>query len=229
VLLIIFYFCILAVALTQTSKKTRDQKAVIVQEIRNAIDMYSSLYLFSYENMRSQRFKNIRMDFRESDNNLQGSRIVLGKNKLLQIALGRTSQDEYADNLQQVAKHIHGSVGLLFTNKDRKFVVDYFDHVEQNDFARAGYVTNETVVITQDMLRSHPVSMVEQFRKLGLPVEVQNGQVAFYGGKEQHVLCKKGTALSAEASKLLVHFGIKLAKFQVTLVCVWSNGEFEEL
>jgi hypothetical protein len=72
------------VNLTKTAKKTRDHKSAFVQEIRDAIDNHQSLYLFSYENMRSQKFKNIRMYFR-GETDIKASRIFLGKNKLMQV------------------------------------------------------------------------------------------------------------------------------------------------
>jgi mRNA turnover protein 4 len=223
-LLLLLYFLILTVPLTQTAKKTREHKSAIIQDVRDAIDSYENLYLFSYENMRSSKFKNVRMHF-------TGSRIFMGKNKLLQIALGRTSEEEYGDNLREVAKLTSGSVGLLFTSEPRKEVESYFYNLAEDDFARAGAVAPRKVVVTQDMVATHPVSMVEQFRKLGLPVEVDNGRVAFVGGKTEHTLCKDGETLSAETCKALTHFGIKLAEFRVRLICRWSakDGEFEML
>merc|ERR1712232_425286 len=104
------------VALTQTEKKTRDHKTNYIQDVREAISSHDSLYLFSYEKMRSSKFKDVRSYFRDTDSDGKASsRILLGKNKLLHIALGRTPEDEYSDNLRHVAKLITGSVGLLFT------------------------------------------------------------------------------------------------------------------
>jgi len=77
--------CLISVNLTKTAKKTRDHKSSFVQEIRDAMDQHESLYLFSYENMRSHKFKNIRMHFREESSNAKASRIFLGKNKLMQV------------------------------------------------------------------------------------------------------------------------------------------------
>lgn len=218
------------VALTQTAKKTREHKGEIMQEIRDAIDAHDALYLFSYENMRSNKFKAIRMHFREPNvEESKQSRIVLGKNKLMQIAMGRTPEDEHADNLRHVAKLTTGSVGLLMTSRPREEVEEYFANFVEEDFARAGSVAPRTVKITADMVATHSVSMMEQFRKLGMPVEVQNGKVVFVGGKKEYVACREGQALSAEACKVLVHFGVQLAKFRVKLECRWSDGEFETL
>jgi len=223
------------VSLTQTSKKTRDHKTKIIQDVRDTIDQHKSIYLFSYENMRSSKFKKIRMHFRSNDKNSMtksksSSRLFLGKNKLLQIALGQTSEDEYNDNLRHVSKLIKGSVGLLMTSLDRAQVVHYFENqVQEQDFARAGAIASSTIKITQEMVETHPVSMVEQFRKLGLPVEVQVGKVGFMGGKQDFLVCKKGNVLNVESCKILVHFGVQLSEFKVKLNSVWENGEFEML
>ncbi len=219
--------------LTQTAKKTRDHKSLFVSEVRAAIDDHATLYLFSYENMRSTKFKKIRQHFSTSqDSDAASSRIFLGKNKLMQIALGRTPEDEYADNLRHVAKLTTGSVGLLVTSMPKEEVEEYFTNLVEPDFARAGSKATQTVAITNDMLSLHPVSMVEQFRKLGLPVEVKSGRLVLIGGRTEYVLCQKDTTvLSAEKCKLLVSFGIMLADFSVGLICRWAkdDGEFEML
>mmetsp|Transcript_5365 Transcript_5365/g.7739 ORF Transcript_5365/g.7739 Transcript_5365/m.7739 type:complete len:230 (-) Transcript_5365:209-898(-) len=219
------------VALTQTDKKNRDHKSSYIEDVRDAINSHDSLYLFSYDNMRSSKFQNVRMHFRETDMEGKASRIMLGKNKLLQISLGRTAEEEFSENLRHVAKLISGSVGLLFTSRPRDEVEEYFSTLSETDFARAGFVSPRQVIITPEMVASHPVSMVEQFRKLGMPVEVKNGRVCMIPGIEQHVLCKEGQVLSAETCKCLVHFGIKITEFKVSLICRWnsSDGAFEML
>lgn len=218
------------VFLTQTSKKTKDHKSSIIQDIRTAVDDHETIYLFSFENMRSNKFKKIRMDFREPESNGRATKIFLGKNKLMQVALGRTPEEEYGDNLREISKRITGSVGLIFTNKPTDEVESYFAKLHEEDFARAGNISHQKIVVTEEMLENHPVSMVELFRKLGLPVDIQNGKLVHSGNKKQHILCKEGDTLTAEQCKLLTHFGIKLAEFKVDLLCRWnsSDGEFVE-
>jgi mRNA turnover protein 4 len=222
-----------------------------VQDVRDSIDEHDHLFLFSYENMRSNKFKDIRMHFRPTtattdDNNkmmdegvddddddtkvVVPSRVMLGKNKLLQIALGKTPEDEYADNLRHVSKHISASVGLLFTSKPKDEVMQYFDNLVEPDFARAGTIAPRDVIITNDMLSNHPVSMVEQqFRKQGLPVKVDNGKIVLLDDQKEYKLCTEGEKLSPEKCKILSHFGIKVSEFRVKLICHWSQGEFEDL
>jgi len=233
------------VALTKTAKKTREHKTTYVDTVRNAIDASDRVYLFSYENMRSNHFKDVRLHFRgggksgdmiddneeDDDTTKSDGRLFLGKNKLLQIALGRTPEDEYSDNLHQLSKSISGSVGLLCTNRNAIDVEEYFNTLAVEDFARAGTVAERSIMLTKEQIETHPVSMVEQFRKLGLPVEVQNGRVGFVGGRTEYEVCKAGKELSVEQCKILVHMGVKLAVFRIGLVCRWEkqDGAIEEL
>lgn len=213
------------VTLTKTDKRsTRSHKQSLIEEVRNALDHHKFLYVFTFENMRSAKFKSIRLHFRDD------SRIFLGKNKLLQIALGRNSEEEYADNLRHMSKLVvGGSVGLLFTNQSTQEVELYFAKTVEADFARGGSVAGREVVVTSEMLTKFPSSMMEPFRKLGMPVELQKGVIVFRDSNESYRLCKEGEILSPEKCKLLVHFGIQLATFQVSLAARWSDGNFEEL
>jgi len=232
------------VALTKTAKKTREHKTNYVDTVRSAIDANDRLYLFSYENMRSNHFKDVRLHFRgdggkggsnsmDDDDDEGGAaegRIFLGKNKLLQIALGRTPEDEYSDNLHQLSKALSGSVGILCTNQSPSDVEGYFASLAVEDFARSGATAPKTVMLTKEQVETHPVSMVEQFRKLGLPVEVQNGRVGFIGGRTEWEVCQEGKELSVEQCKILVHMGVKLSVFRIGLVSRWEkeDGAVEE-
>ena len=218
-----------AVHLTKTTKRgTREHKSAFIQDVRDAVDNHDRLYLFSYENMRSNKFKDIRMHFRSTAMDDAPSKVMLGKNKLIQIALGKTPEDEYSDNLRQVSKEITENVGLIFTSRSRARVEEFFQNFSEPDFARAGFVAPRDVIVTNEMLFNHPVSMLEQqFRKLGLPVKIQNGKIVLLNDNQEYRLCKEGETLSVEKCKLLTHFGIKLSEFKVNLVCHWSEGEFE--
>jgi len=163
------------------------------------------------------------MEDDETDAKGGEGRIFLGKNKLLQIAMGRGAADEYADNLHRVSKLITGSVGLLCTNRAAKDVEKYFAGVAIDDFARAGSVAPRRVVLSNEQIETHPVNQTEQFRKLGMPVEVNNGRVSLVAGVEEYVVCKEGAELSAEACKILFHMGVKLATFKIKTVCRWEK------
>jgi hypothetical protein len=49
-----------AVTLSKTKKKGREHKESLVTSLRKAVDEYSSVYVFSFENMRNTLFKELR-------------------------------------------------------------------------------------------------------------------------------------------------------------------------
>jgi mRNA turnover protein 4 len=113
-----------SVSLTKTRGKGRPQKTKLVEDLRAAVDEYQHIYVFSFENMRASIFKDIRLHFRESryplmpisafrsrvhlSNSLKVVdallyRIFMGKNKIAQVALGRSPEEEFKDNLRHVS------------------------------------------------------------------------------------------------------------------------------
>jgi mRNA turnover protein 4 len=91
------------VSLTKTAPKGRSLKTKYISLVHDALDEYDSVYVFSYENMRAGLFKDVRMEWRES-------RFFLGKNTISRIALGRTPEDEYKDNLRHVSEVENGNI-----------------------------------------------------------------------------------------------------------------------
>lgn len=86
-----------AVSLTKTTSKGKNAKSKYVDSLRSAVDEYKNIYVIKFDNMRSSLFKDVRMHLRES-------KIFLGKNTVAQIALGRSPEDEYKDNLRQISQ-----------------------------------------------------------------------------------------------------------------------------
>uniref|UniRef100_K3WRY3 Ribosome assembly factor mrt4 n=1 Tax=Globisporangium ultimum (strain ATCC 200006 / CBS 805.95 / DAOM BR144) TaxID=431595 RepID=K3WRY3_GLOUD len=206
-------------ALTKVDKKTSDLKQKVVESVREAVDSYATLFAFSFVNMRTNHFKEVRMDFRDS-------RFFLGKNKVMKVALGRTEAEEYADNLSKISRDLNGNVGLLFTDKTEDEVTEYFNKLSEKDFARSGFVATETVQVPQGPLPQFIGSMVESLRTLGLPVDLKKGNVVL---NQDYTICKEGQTLTPEQCKLLVHFDRKMAEFKLVMLSSWSKGEYKRL
>lgn len=68
-----------------------------MQTLRESLDVYKHVFLLKFENLRSSRMRDVRMDWKES-------RIFLGKNSIAQVALGRTVEEEYKDNLHLISQ-----------------------------------------------------------------------------------------------------------------------------
>ena len=60
------HFGIGVVSLTKIDAKGRELKVKLVETLRTAVDEYQGLYVLNFENMRSSKFREIRMDWKES-------------------------------------------------------------------------------------------------------------------------------------------------------------------
>ena len=128
------------VTLSKTQKKGRARKETILQEVRGCVGQYGAAYVFTAENMRNAALKDVRAK-------LASSRIFFGRNKLIAAALGRTSAEEQADGLSQVAKAVlGGEAGLIFTSKSAAELRRVFDETQVAEFARAGVEATRDVV-----------------------------------------------------------------------------------
>ena len=208
------------VTLSKTQKKGRARKETILQEVRGCVGQYGAAYVFTAENMRNAALKDVRAK-------LASSRIFFGRNKLIAAALGRTSAEEQADGLSQVAKAVlGGEAGLIFTSKSAAELRRVFDETQVAEFARAGVEATRDVELDAGPLAGFPHSMEPYLRKLGLPTLLANGVVTLLA---DYSVCSEGQELNGEQAKLLQLLDIKMATFALTLKCRWSADDFLEL
>merc|ERR1719419_809349 len=76
-----------------------------------------------------------------------GSTFIFGKNKVMQIALGKGAHDEIRQNMHQLTKHLVNGRGLLFTPSGPEEVINFFEKYAQPEYARAGFVATEDFTI----------------------------------------------------------------------------------
>nr|CAD1817542.1 unnamed protein product [Ananas comosus var. bracteatus] len=207
-----------SVTLSKTKKKGREHKEAIVNAIKQAVEDYSSAYVFTFENMRNQKLKDFRDKLKSS------SRIFLGSNKVMQISLGRSAAEEVKPGIHKLSKLLHGDSGLFCTNLPREEVERLFREFEEHDFARTGSIATEKIELKEGPLEQFTHEMEPFLRKQGLPVRLNKGVVELVS---DFVVCKEGKPLSPEASRILRLLEVKMATFRLQLVCRWSPDDFE--
>lgn len=208
------------ITLSKTVRKGRERKEAIVEEVRDCVDRYKSVFVFSAANMRNSALKDVR-------GRLRTSRLFFGRNKLIGAALGRTESDAYRAGLEQVAAAIMGGeFGLIFTDETLEAVQQVLSDSRVPEYARAGFEATEEVVLQEGELPQFPHSIEPYLRKLGMPTKLQAGTVILLG---EHTVCNEGDVLSADQAKILQLLDIKMAVFDVTLTCQWSKGEFRPI
>lgn len=222
------------VHLTKVSKNRKELSARLYSAIQSSVPGYPYIFVFSVDNMRNNYLKEVRSEFSPD------GRIFFGKTKVMAKALGTTEEEEQAPGLAKLAAHLKGDVGLLFTSRDPKEVLEYFDSFSENDFARAGmkapyeftipagpvYSRGGEVPIDDDVLV--PASMETQLRGWGMPTHLEKGKIVL---DVEYTVCKEADVLNSHQTALLKSFGVAMAEFRVRSTAYWSsdNGEVTEV
>ncbi|XP_065205019.1 mRNA turnover protein 4 homolog [Planococcus citri] len=210
------------ISLTQTTKKGNDLKQNVIEKVQKAVGEYNHIFVFHTNNIRNGKLKKVRMLWRDS-------KFLFGKNKVMAHALGRDESSEVQPNIHKLAEKIEGQCGLLFTNKKKEEVIEFFNKHSESEYAMAGFVPSETITVPEGPLPPEYIhSMEPMFRKLGMPVLLQKGVIMVLS---EYKLCKEGKPITPQQSRLLKLFNYKLDEFKVTLEYVWSkeDGSFEKL
>jgi mRNA turnover protein 4 len=207
------------VTLSKVKAHRKDRKHSLLEKIQESVDKFDRVFVFTYENMRSSKFKDVRGLWSDS-------RFFLGKNRVMQVALGSTEADEFRPQLSQLSADLSGNVGLLFTSRPQADVEAFFADFSAPDYARSGNVAHETVVVPAGPLPDVPHTMCDELRKLGMDVKLVKGAVVV---ARDHTICTEGDALTPEQCRLLKHFSRELAEFRLRLLSAWHDGVFTNL
>ncbi|CAG8434684.1 12382_t:CDS:2 [Ambispora gerdemannii] len=199
-------------------------KAGRIKQIQVFLDKCNYVWLFKLPIARTSCIKSVRQD-------LVGSRIVIGSNRLTAIALGKDAASEYKKNLHLISMRLVGNVCLLFTNLPLSSVKKYAEEKQVLLYARPGNIATRDVKIPAgpitrgDPPAESPFIMESSFKKLGLPVQCLGGNLFL---EKEHTVCLSGQALSVDQANLLKLLQIRLNTFKLDLVCVWNDNKVTE-
>lgn len=203
------------VSLTKTNKKGLVLKQKTIEEIRNSLSKYEHIFLFTVDNMRNTKLKDLRNEWKDS-------RFFFGKNKIMAVALGRTKSDELEDQLNLLSKRLKGQCGLLMTNRDVVDVLQWFKTYQATEYARSGFVATEDVILPAGPLEDFSHTIEPHLRRLGLPTSLEKGVVNLL---KEYQVCKKGSTLTPEQASILKLIGTQMAQFKLVMKCHWTKGK----
>lgn len=202
------------ITLANTQKRGAERKKELIENIRFCAERYPYLYIFTTHNSRTSHLKDVRCQWNTS-------RFFFGKNKVMQIALGRDPSDEVANNMHLCSERIYGNCGLFFTDAPKKDVIEFFKKFKVKDFARTGQTATERVFLKKGPLENFAHTLLTHLRNLGLPVMLQNGVIMLEKDVE---VCEPGTVLTPEQASIVKLLGIKMSEFKLTLRCMYHKG-----
>lgn len=215
------------ITLSQTDKKGRENKERIFDEVRHALDTYKYVWALDLTDVRTPLLQEIRAAW-------TGSRLIMGKRKVLERALGLTREDEYRENLHELSKLCTGVTGLLFTNEDIDTVVEYFKAYVKADYSRANSKAPLTFTIPSGVVYSRggqvpledDVPMVHSLEptlrnKYNIPTKIQAGKIVL---DNPYLVCTEGEKLDVRQALILKQFGVAAAEFRVKVTGYYDNS-----
>ncbi|KAK7690362.1 hypothetical protein QCA50_007019 [Cerrena zonata] len=209
------------VSLTKVSKKTKEHKGAMINEVQENVDKWQYCWLFEVGNMRNSHLKTVRKLWKDS------ARIFFGRGAVMAKALGTTPEQEHKAGLHKIAQKIKGQVGILFTNSPPAEVTDWFADFHPPDFARSGNKATQTFILPEGpVMQQHstppepfPHNEEPQLRKLGLHTKMVRGVPTL---ENPHTVCQAGKTLTPEQAQLLKLVGVKMITFRVGLRAYWT-------
>ncbi|UJR34296.1 hypothetical protein I4U23_021700 [Adineta vaga] len=209
------------ITISKSSKKLKANRGLelkqdLVKKIRTRLDECSHLFVVRLYNERTDKLQTVRAHFPRSES----SYFFFGKNRVMQLALGRTPATEYLPSLAKVSPYLIGKMGLMLTNRSPQEVLEYFNKLEMEDYARAGNRVKETVIIEEGALDGFQHTMEPLLRSLGLATTLQKGIIHLL---KPFTICSKGDTLTPEQAKLLKLFQRPLAQFKIKVKAHWNK------
>ncbi|AET38166.1 ribosome assembly factor MRT4 Ecym_2436 [Eremothecium cymbalariae DBVPG len=214
------------VTLAQTEKKGRENKERIFDEVRSALDKYRFVWVLQLEDIRTPVLQEIRGAW-------NGSKLILGKRKVLAKALGANRETEYKENIHRLVKYFDGVTGLLFTDEEQVTVEEYFKAYVKADYSRAKSKAPLTFKIPAGVVYSRggqtpeeeDIPMVHSLEptmrnKFKIPTKIKNGKIFL---ENEYLVCEKGQTLDVRQALILKQFGIAAAEFKVKIPAFYDN------
>lgn len=208
--------------LTKVQKSDREDKQQLIELVRTKATEHAHIYLFQVDNMRNVVFKQLRVALGSK------GRFLIGKNKVMALALGRTDAAEIVPGASQLAEILVGDVGLLFTDLDMTQVQQLLSSIQMVDYARTGSTAAMNVVVcapseddpvglrNMETGEAIPASCETQLRAAGMPTKLRGGAITL-PGQQDYVVCNAGDVLTSDQARILKIMGVRMANFAVNL------------
>ncbi|XP_050090363.1 mRNA turnover protein 4 homolog [Anopheles aquasalis] len=209
------------VSLTKTDRKGLSEKQQIIEEIQTCRQKYENVFLFTVQNMRNSKLKEIRTKWKNS-------RFFFGKNRVMQLGLKLISDEDKSGKLEAamdlLREQMVGQCGLLFTSETKETVLDWFDSYIVDEYARSGFRATQTVKLEAGPLEEFSHAIEPHLRSLGMPTKLDRGVVTLY---KEYTVCEKNKVLTPEQARILKLLGKPMAKFKIIINCCYTAAEFE--
>jgi len=192
--------------------KRRERKIRYKERLEKLLQEYKNVLLVSVDNVGSLQMQKIRMALRKR------ATLLMGKNTLVRMIIREAAEKE--PKLEKLLDHIHGNVGLCFTNDDLREVCTIVTSNKVPAAAKSGTVAPTDVYIPPGPTGLDP-GQTNFFQALQIITRIARGAIEIVN---QVHLIKKGDKVTVSAVALLSKLELKPFHYGARVVQVYEDG-----
>lgn len=189
-----------------------ERKKNYVAQVINMTESYKKVMITEAANVGSQQMQDIRKL-------LRGKAVLLmGKNTMIKKAV-LTHKDKNP-KLAALLPHLKGNIGLVFTNGDLKEVRDLIDSNKTAAAAKAGQISNKTIIIPSQNTGMEPTK-TSFFQALNIPTKISKGTVEIVSDFK---ILDIGQKVTQSEAALLALLNMKPFSYGLVAKTIYDDG-----
>jgi large subunit ribosomal protein LP0 len=198
------------------SKKAKNRKFELAEELESHFDEYSKLFLVTVDNVGSNQLHEIRK-------NLRGHAIIYcGKNTQMRRVVRKLAADR--PELEALVPKLKLNVALVFTHCDLSDIKDKIEENKMPAAAKAGALAQVDLTIEKGVTSLEP-SQTSFLQALNIGTKITKGQIEIINDTP---LLKAGVRVDASQAALLQKLNILPFAYGLIVVGVYDNGSVFE-
>ncbi|SBT36816.1 ribosome biogenesis protein MRT4, putative [Plasmodium ovale wallikeri] len=212
------------ISLTKVKKKLnkKEMKNMKLTELKKMIEIPNIyIYVLDVRTHSNNNLKNAIEYFKTS-----GGKFFIGKNKLMQLALGSSNESEVKPNVSKISQLLVGNRILLITKDAPLKVIKFFNEYQPEEYIKHGNISTQDVTLKCGDILKVPVSMQKDLQKRRVNFDIVDQKIIL---RENKVLAEKNKLVSIENAKLLRMLNMKIAKFDIAVLGYWYYNNFVSL
>lgn len=195
------------------SKKSRDRKFQLAEELKEHFTNYSKFFLCDADNVGSNQLHQIRQS-------LRGKAVVYcGKNTQIRRVIRELEQDGM-EHLERVRMAMKLNLCIVFTNGNLSEIRDIILANKVGAPARPGSIAQCDVIVPKGNTGMEP-TMTSFLQALNIQSKITKGSIEIINDVN---LIKEGDKVEASQAQLLEKLGIKPFAYSLQLRVVYDDG-----
>jgi len=194
------------------TKKQRDRKEVLAQELKDHFETYETIFVVGVDNVTSNQLHEIRKE-------LRGDAVIYcGKNTQMRRVIRELEEEN--PQLEAVRQCCKLNIALVFTNCDAAAMCTRIQENKLAAPAKAGAINQCDVIIPKGITQLEP-TMTNFLQALSISSKITKGLIEILN--DEHVL-KVGEKCDPGQAALLQKMGITPFEYGLTVQKIYQGG-----